>query len=130
MTQSIYTQWDNSWTTTSIASTSITSSGGTATTSAISNDTKSGTEVAITCVMGTGDSGVSVYVLREVDGNYETTNDRPFGFMMPYNGSTTQRRAFVVVSDRCSNFKIKLVNNDSSAATCTVSYKQSTIEVA
>ncbi len=132
MTTNLYTQWDETWTTTSINVTSITSSGGAATTAAISNDQKSGTEVSVVIVMGTGDVGVSVFVLRETgDGSFEDqATDRPWGLMLPYGEDFTVRRSFTVMADRASKFKIRLVNNDSSAVTATVYYKQATIEAA
>lgn len=129
MTQSVYTNWADTWTATSIAASSITNTG-TATTAAISNDGKSGTEIGVTIAYGsTADAGVDVYVLREVDGNYETVNDRPYGFQMPYAISTTKYRTFTVMADRVSKFKIYIENQTGATVTATISYKQATIEI-
>lgn len=129
MTTSIYTQWDNSWSTTSIAASSITN-GNASTTAAINNDTKSGTEIAISVTYGgSPTNGVNVYVLRDVNGSFEDpSNDRPFGFQMPYVASGTCKRTFSVMADRVSNFKICVVNNTGDTVTATVTYKQSVIE--
>ena len=126
---SITTLWGSS-NTTSINSSSITS-GSTAVTSAISNSGQSGTEVTITIAYNaSATAGVNVYVLRDVGGgNFETyNNDAPFAFQMPYTAGGTNYRAFTVMADRVSNFKILINNTSGQSCTATVGYKQSSIQ--
>jgi len=125
----ISTNWDTSWTATSIAASSVTDTS-TATTAAISNDGKSGTEVSVTCAYGgTVDQGLKVYILRDADGtNYEAVIDKPWGFEMPSGVSTTYRRAFAVCADRISNFKVHVTNDSGATVTVTVKTRQSTID--
>lgn len=128
MTTSIYTNWDNSWTATSIAASSITNTG-TATTAAISNDGKSATEIAVTVAYGTtANQGVDVYILRDVNGTYEAVADRPFGFQMAYGVSTTFHRTITVMADRVSQFKVFVFNQTGATVTATVNFKQAVVE--
>ncbi|WP_166820526.1 hypothetical protein [Thalassoroseus pseudoceratinae] len=121
--------WDSSWTATSINASTISDSSS-ATTAAIDNDDKSGTEVSITVAYdGTASDPVTVYLLKDVDGtNYESEDDKPFGFQMPVAASMTHRRTFFVCGESVSKFKIKIVNDSGDSVTATVRYKQMTIE--
>jgi hypothetical protein len=125
----ISTNWDSSWTATSIASSTVTNTS-TATTAAISNDGKSGSEVSVTIAYGgTVNQGVKVYILRDIDGtNYEAVTDKPWGFEMPSSVSTTYRRAFAVCADRISNFKVHVTNDSGASVTATVKTRQATID--
>src|SRR3712207_2655634 len=91
---------DGAWAATSINAASV-ANGASATTAAISNDGKLGTEVSIEVAYGaTASEGVKVYLLRDVDGtNYEAVADGPWGFEMPKTVSTTHRKPFTVPPD-------------------------------
>ena len=131
MTQ-IATAWDSIWSATSIASSTVTN-GSNATTAAISNDTKVGTEISVTVAYGgTATQGVLVNVLRMVDDSptFESaTNDAPWGFAMPFATSTTFHRTFTVPSDRISKFKVYVANSAGASVTATVNYRQFTISL-
>jgi hypothetical protein len=124
MTTSIYPNWDNAWTATSIASSSISNAGSATTSAVISNDGFAATEVAVTVAYGAATEGVKVYILRDVDGTYETVNDTPFAFQMPYTTSGTRIKTLLVSGTAVSQFKVKVTNDSGASATVTVSYKQ------
>ena len=128
----IATNWDSTFTATSIASSTITN-GSNATTAAIDNQTKVGTEVSVTIAYGgTATAGCIVNVLRMVDDSptYESpTNDAPWGFAMPFATSTTFHRTFTVAADRISKFKVYVANSSGASVTATVDYKQFAIQL-
>lgn len=123
--------WDANWTNTSINGSTITNATTSTITTAISNDVKIVTEVSVTIAYGgTATEGVKVYLLRDVDGtNYETTNDLPWGFQMPFSTSVTRYRTFTVSGSSISKFKILLSNNSGASVTATVKYKQATVNL-
>lgn len=123
MTQT-YFDWDASWTTTSIDGTMT--DGTSQSTAAISNDGKVATEISVDVDYdSTANEGLLCYVLRDINGtDYETANDSPFGFQMPYAISQTRRRTFTVAGDRVSRFKVQLQNNTGGTVTATVKYRQ------
>lgn len=126
----ITTNWDTSWTNSSINGSTVTD-GSSATTAAISNDGKSATEVSITVVYGgTANEGIVAYVLRDTNGtNYESVADLPWGIALPADISTTFRRTFTVTADRVSNFKVHVTNDSGASVTATVKYRQAVVEV-
>jgi hypothetical protein len=128
----ISTNWDSTWTATSIASSTITNTSS-STTASISNSGKVGTEVSVTIAYGgTATQGVIVNVLRMVDDTptYESaTNDAPWGFTMPYAISTTYHRTFNVPGDRVSKFEVYISNNSGASVTATVDTKQFTVSI-
>ena len=129
MTIEINPSWDSSWTATSINASAISDSSS-ATSAAIDNDDKSGTEVSVTVAYGgSATDPITVYLLRDVDGtNYESEDDKPFGFQMPVTASGTHRRTFFVCGESVSKFKVKVVNTSGDSVTATVRYKQMIIE--
>jgi len=122
--------WDANWTNTSINSSAVTT-GSTATSAAISNDVKIVTEVSVTIAYGgTATEGVKVYLLRDIDGtNYETTNDMPWGFQMPFSTSVTRYRSFTVSGSSISKFKILVSNASGATVTASVKFKQATVNL-
>lgn len=127
----IIQNWDTSWASTSISSTSI-ADGTAATTAALSLDEKSACEVSVTVTYGaTATEGVKVYVLRDTDGtNYETVDDKPWGFELAKSSGTTRRRTFTVAADRVSVFKVSVVNDTGDDVTATVRTRNAVVEVA
>jgi hypothetical protein len=119
--------WTLDWTTTSINGSSLSASGGQATTAAISNDGKLDTEVSVTAAYGAGTVGASdciVYLLRDVDGtNYEAIADGPWGFSLAKTASTTHRRTFTVPAS-VGRFQILVRNNTGVTVTATVRFRQ------
>jgi len=122
----LYLDWDASWSTTSIASSSI-ADAGSASTAAISGDLKAETEVSITITYGAiATEGVKVYILRDVDGtNYEAATDSPWVIEMPSAVSATKRKTINV--GNLSSFKVHLTNGSGASITATVDYKQSVV---
>ncbi len=120
--------WPISWTT-AINAASVTN-GSSSTSSAISNDNKTATEISITVVYGaTASQGLNVYILRDVDGtNFEAVADRPWGFVMEKAVSTTFRKTFTVSAYEASQFKVHVVNNTGASVTVTVRYQQATTD--
>lgn len=128
---SIYTNWESSWTNTSINASTVTDGSSATTSSAISNDTKSATEVSITVAYGaTANEGIVVTVLRDVDGtNFEAVADLPWGMAMPFDISTTFRRTFTISAEKVSSFKVRVSNDSGASVTVSVKYKQAIVEV-
>ena len=97
------------------------------TSTAVSNDEKLGTEVAVEVAYGaTVDEGVKVYIPREDgDGTYEdpNANDKPWGFEMPSAVSGTARKSFTVPAS-IPRFKVVLENNTGATVTVSVDYRQ------
>lgn len=95
------------------------------TSDAISNHLKLDTEVSVAIAYGaTANEGVVVYVLGDTDGtNYETVDDAPWGFDMPYAVSVTRRRRFTVPA-QVGSFKLLLTNDSGAQAAATVRYRQ------
>jgi len=122
--------WDAAWTTTSINSTSIVTAAN-STTAAISSSVKIVTEVSIAIAYaGTATEGVKIYVLRDIDGtNYETVNDMPWGFQMPFAASVTRYRTFTLSGVAISKFKILVSNASGGTVTATVRFKQATFDL-
>lgn len=132
MSNTVSTNWDSSFTTTSINSSTVTN-GSSATTGAIDNNNKAGTEVTVTIAYGSpANSGVIVSVLRIINGTptYESgANDTPWSFALNYNASSTYNRAFTVPADRVSKFEVYVSNNSGASVTATVQYKQFTVQI-
>ena len=126
--------WDTSWSTTSINGSTLTASGGTATTAAISNDNKSLCAVSVTVTYGSGVTltptvGLNVFMLRDLDGsNYEAIADNPWGFHIGFSQGGTWNQEFDVNCCMIGSFKICLYNNTDQSLTATVNYRQGTVD--
>jgi len=119
-----YYDHDAAWSATSINSSAIANAAD-ATTAAISNDGKLGTEVSVEIAYGaTVNEGAKVYILRDVDAtNYEAEVDGPWGFEMPSAVSATRRRA-ITVPPSISSFKVLVTNDSGASVTATVRTRQ------
>ena len=127
MPTTAFVDWGDTWLATSIAASAI-ANAGSATTGEISNDGKSGTEIAIEIAYGsTATEGVKVYILRECNGSYEAAADNPYGFEMPKTVSTTHRRVITLDGLTFRKFKILITNNSGASVTATVTYNQGVI---
>lgn len=124
MATNTYYDWDSAWSSTSIDGTMADATS--QTTAAISNDGKVVTEISVSVTYGgTTDQGAQVYVLRDIDGtNYETSDDKPFGFELPYSTSSTRNRVFTIAADRVSDFKVEVSNDTGDTISTTVLYRQ------
>jgi hypothetical protein len=127
------TNWDSTFTSTSINASTITNTS-TSTTAAINNSGKVATEISVTIAYGgTANQGAIVNVLRMVDDTptYESgANDAAWGFAMPYAISTTYHRTFTVSAEKASKFEVYVSNNSGASVTATVNFKQMTISIA
>ena len=60
--------------------------------------------------------GLFVYILRDINGtDYETEDDNPWGFEMPFVQNGTRRKTFVLSGADYSRFKIFLDWDNSTA---------------
>lgn len=120
--------WDAAWTTGGIAVDGDTvTDTNSATSDAISNDGKLATEVAVEIGYGgIVDEGAMVYVLRDVDDNYEAVTDDPWGFEMPSTISVTRRKTFTVPGT-ISDFKVHVVNDTGASITVDIDYRQAVV---
>ena len=129
--------WDASWTILDAAIT-LMQGGTTEDTSAVVNcDGKAACEVSIDAdysnhAKATG--GLFVYILRDVNGtSYETEDDNPWGFEMPFTQNDTNRRTFSVDVSQVSKFKVMLDWDNSTGSSSVVvatAYKFATIPAA
>ena len=126
-----YTQWENTWTLTSINGTSVADGSNAETNAAISNDEKTETLVSVEVDYGsTANENVEVLILRETDDGptYEQESDQPPTFAMPVTASTTHRRTFSIPAKTVADFKVALSNDSGASVTATVRTKQATVE--
>lgn len=124
--------WDASWTTTSIASSSITT-GSNATTAAIALDGAISCLVSVSIAYGgTATEGAKVYILSDTDGtNYEAVADNPARvYQLPYSTSTTYRRTFAIPATDYDDFKVHVTNDSGATVTATVDYKLAIVTTA
>lgn len=128
-----YIDWDNSWTTTSIASTSITDTNS-STTAAISLDLKVACLVSVDIDYGSGTTteGVKVYILSDINAtDYEVVGDLPARvYQLPHAASTTYRRTFAIPATDYDDFKVTVENNSGVTVTATVDYKTAVVTTA
>jgi hypothetical protein len=129
--------WDAGWTAID-AAILLDQSGTTEDTSAVIDcDGKAACEISIDAdysnhAKATG--GLFVYILRDIDGtSYETEDDEPWGFEMPFLQAGTRRRTFSIDVSQISEFKILLDWDNSTASsqvTVATGKKYATIPVA
>lgn len=107
------------------------SDAGSNTSTAVSNDTKLGTEIGVTCAYGaTATEGLKVYIAAEIDGtNYETVNDVPMFISLEYAVSATRYKRFWVPGST-GDFKIICTNDSGASVTVDVDYRQHTVATA
>ena len=128
MAISFFVNWPLSWSSTSIAASTITNTSS-ATTAAISNDSKYATEVAVTVAYGgTASEGIKWYILRDSDAGYEAAVDNGWAGQLAATVSTTHRRTITVPASSISRFKVHLINNSGASVTATVTYQQAVFE--
>lgn len=124
-----YYEWgDLSWTT-HLSGQAI-STGSSYTTNVIALDALAAVEVSIEAdyAAGSPTQGLKVYILRELDGtNYQTIDDAPWGWEMPYAGGAERRGAVTIRGDEMGRFKILLSNASGVTVTVTVRYRTAVI---
>lgn len=125
-----YVEWDGAWTTTSISNATI-ADGNFLETGAISLNQKVSGQVGIKLTFGaTVLRDVIVYVLRDVNGSWETP-ENAFNFSVTGAASETHNVAKPFSALEYSTYKIRVVNNVGSDITgVTVSTLSSVIESA
>lgn len=78
--------------------------------------------------------GLSVYILGDINGtDFESENDEPWGFEMPFSQNGTRRRSFVIYGGDYPSFKIHLHWDNSTASssvTVVTKYKYGTVPAA
>lgn len=96
----------------------------------VSLDAKAAVEVSIEADYSAGSptAGLKVYILRDLDGtNYQTVDDAPWGWEMPYAGGAERRGAVTVRGDEASSFKVLLTNASGVTVTATVRTRHAVI---
>ena len=74
--------------------------------------------------------GVVVSILTEIDDDvFETADDAPFAFSLPFTVSTTHRRAITIPAS-IGAFKVHISNNSGAQVTATVRYQQAVVAAA
>lgn len=123
--------WPSGWTTDANINAASIAANATLTSAAILNSVASPNEILDTecdleIAYGITAVGVTVYILRQTQGGYQTTADMAYSFQMTGTPSTTVKMGFTVPGSEMGGFKVLLSNpSGNSSVTATLYYRQS-----
>jgi len=116
--------------TTSIAASTVTSGGGTATTGEIDNNSKMSAEVLVEITFhASSDLDVDVYLLRHSGSAYQDVNDNPDHYVVPLDAGNLAGITIPVDAFEVRKFEILVANPGAQDVTATVNYRQSVVTV-